>query len=182
MRVSNIALSYSKALYDIAKSEQTTAEVFEDLHVLKEVFTQQAELGDWASSQAVRPEAKTDVLKRAFQSIKLNKQVLNFVYLLADRRRLGYINEIFEGYKGLIDKDNGVVRGTVRSAVSLSVDERSKLEAKVSQVTGKQIILTYTVDPSVIGGLVAQVGSYTFDDSIESHLRRLNEELKRRAH
>jgi F-type H+-transporting ATPase subunit delta len=45
----------------------------------------------------------------------------------------------------------------------------------------KKIILTYKEDPTLLGGVVAQVGGWTFDDSIETHLIKMNEELNRRA-
>ena len=62
-----------------------------------------------------------------------------------------------------------------------SETQRQQIEATVEKVLKKKVIMTYKVDPSVIGGLVAQAGSYTFDDSLNSHLQRLNDELKRRA-
>jgi F-type H+-transporting ATPase subunit delta len=52
----------------------------------------------------------------------------------------------------------------------------------VAQVTGKKVILEYKEDASLLGGLIAEVGSLTFDDSLETQLRTMNEELKRRAH
>ena len=71
----------------------------------------------------------------------------------------------------------------VRSArqPSLAPEERQRLEKTIEGVLNKKVILTYKVDPSVIGGLIASVRSFTFDDSIDSHLKRMNEELKRRT-
>jgi F-type H+-transporting ATPase subunit delta len=64
----------------------------------------------------------------------------------------------------------------------LGPEQRQLLETRISKVTGKKVILEYKTDESLLGGLVAEVGSLTFDDSLDTQLKLLNEELKRRAH
>lgn len=105
----------------------------------------------------------------------------NFVFLLARKQRLGIFNDVVTAYQALADEKHGVVRGTVRSTTVLAPDERKRIEQTVNRVTKKNSILTYKEDPLLLGGLVAEVGSYTFDDSLASHLRRMNEQLTRRT-
>jgi F-type H+-transporting ATPase subunit delta len=62
----------------------------------------------------------------------------------------------------------------------LAQESRTKIEDIVTKVTRKKVILSFVEDAKLIGGTVAQVGGWTFDDSLESHLRRLNEDLNRR--
>jgi len=75
-----------------------------------------------------------------------------------------------------------VTRGTVKSASVLPPESRSRIEKRVSEVTGKKVILTYTQDATVIGGLIAEVGGYLFDDTLKSHLQRIKDDLNRRDH
>ena len=100
--------------------------------------------------------------------------------MLARNDRFAVLPDLVSAFEKEIDASNNVTRGVVRSAIALGQDERSRIEKTVEEFLKKKVIMTYKVDPSVIGGLVAQVGSYTFDDSIQSHLTRMNEELKRR--
>ena len=60
--------------------------------------------------------------------------------------------------------------------------DRKRIEETVSAVTKKKVILNFTVDPKLLGGMTAQVGGWTFDDSLETHLTRLSEDLNRRSH
>jgi F-type H+-transporting ATPase subunit delta len=69
----------------------------------------------------------------------------------------------------------------VKSAKALSDEGRKDLEGKISKILNKKIILTYKEESTLLGGVVAQVGGWTFDDSIETHLIKLNEEINRRA-
>ncbi|MES2964311.1 MAG: ATP synthase F1 subunit delta, partial [Bdellovibrionota bacterium] len=105
----------------------------------------------------------------------------DLINLLARKDRLGVFGEIVHAFEAEADAANNVARGVVRSATVLGQDDRKRIEDQVERVLKKKVILSYKVDPSVIGGLVAQVGSYTFDDSISAHLKRMNEELKRRT-
>src|SRR5262249_48841149 len=98
------------------------------------------------------------------------------------KNRLGVFKDIVGAYEQIADEAHGVMRGTVRSATVLAPEERKRIETLVSRATAKQVILTYKEDPSLLGGLVAEVGSYTFDDSLLSHLKRINEQLTRSAH
>jgi F-type H+-transporting ATPase subunit delta len=83
----------------------------------------------------------------------------------------------------VVDESRDVARGDVVSASTLFPDERQKLEATISRYTGKKAVLEYHEDKKLLGGLVARVGSYTFDDSLDTQLRMMNDALtKRRAH
>ena len=106
---------------------------------------------------------------------------MDLVLLIADNGRFGVFQELVGAFQAEADAANNVCRGTVRSATVLGQGERQRVEETVEKVLKKKVIMTYKVDPSVIGGLVAQVGSYTCDDSISAHLQRMNEELKRRT-
>ena len=75
-----------------------------------------------------------------------------------------------------------MTRGTVKSAKPLSEDAKKDLESRINKILNKKIILTYKEESTLLGGVVAQVGGWTFDDSIETHLTKLNEDLNRRAH
>jgi F-type H+-transporting ATPase subunit delta len=92
---------------------------------------------------------------------------------------LGLFHDIVTSYEVIADEAHGVTRGTVRSATVLGPEDRKRIEELVSKATKKQVILTYKEDPALVGGLVAEVGSFTFDDSITSHLKRINEQLTR---
>jgi F-type H+-transporting ATPase subunit delta len=61
----------------------------------------------------------------------------------------------------------------VRSAVPLTDDQKTRLAAALANATGKQVELKVIVDPSVLGGLVAQVGDTVIDGSVRSRLDQI---------
>lgn len=181
MRVSELALRYSKAAFDLARESKNQEKVFTDLRAISEVIEKDQDIKGYLASPLVNAEAKAAALEKAFAGAGLSKEAHQLIVLLAQKERLPLFEQVFLGFQNLLDKANGVSRGTVRSATALAAGDRQQIEAIVEKAINKKVIMTYKVDTSVIGGLVAQVGSYTFDDSIDAHLRKLNEELKRRT-
>jgi F-type H+-transporting ATPase subunit delta len=179
--ISEVSRRYAKALYENSKATKTTDKVFAELRVLAESIKTDATVREYFSSPLVTPDQKINALENALTG-KLSEEVLNFLLLLAEKNRLEVFSDILLAYEQISDEDHGVTRGTVRSATALTPDAQSRIEEIVNTVTKRKVILNFTVDPKILGGMVAQVGGWTFDDSLESHLTRLNEELKRSAH
>ena len=127
------------------------------------------------------PEQKEAALKAALADSGASTEAYLLLMTLAKKERLAWFSEIVQAFQSRIDDVNGVGRGAVRSSVVLAPQDRMQIESIVEKVLKKKVILSYKIDPALIGGLVAQVGSYTFDDSIDSHLKRMTEELKRKA-
>jgi len=181
MKVSEVAGRYAKAVFELAVDNRTQDKVFSDLRELSRVFAEDKGIHEFLVSPLVTGEQRVAALQKALDNKGVSKEVVDLVYLLARKDRLGAFADIVNAFEAEADAANNVARGTVRSATTLGQDERKRIEDQVERVLKKKVILSYKVDPSVIGGLVAQVGSYTFDDSIASHLKRMNEELKRRT-
>lgn len=180
MRTSELGKRYAKAVFELAVDNRTQAKVFDDLRALNELFSDKTVL-EFLTSPLVPSVEKEKALKAAIGGKGAAQEVVDLVMLLARKDRLAIFSDIVRSFEAEIDAANNVSRGTVRSATTLAPAERQRLEQTIEKTLNKKVILTYKVDPAVIGGLVAEVGSYTFDDSITSHLRRMNEDLKRRT-
>lgn len=180
MRLSEVSRRYAKALYDTTKSNQTSEKVLSELRALHIVFEKEASVKEFVSSPVVSPEQKLALVKTTFES-KVSHELYNTLVLLAEKNRLNFFSEIAHAFEEYSDADHGVTRGTVKSATQLGPDARKKIEETVNLVTGKKVILNFTEDAKLLGGMVAQVGGWTFDDSLSSHLTRMNEDLNRRA-
>lgn len=181
MRVSELAGRYAKAIFELAAETKTQDKVISDLRELEQIFTKDADVEAFLASPLIKADERAAVLQKALENKGIGKEAFDLVLLLARKDRLVLFADIVRAFEAESDTANNVCRGVVRSSVALGQAERQRIEDTVERVLNKKVIMTYKVDPSVIGGLVAQVGSYTFDDSIASHLRRMNEELKRRT-
>ncbi len=181
MNVTQLASRYAKSVYEIAVENKSQDKVLADLRAMDIAFPKDPEAADFLASPLIHVEDRTRAVDLAVKGNGVAPEVHQLLLLLVRNGRIRIFKYIVEAFEAAIDEANGVSRGTVRSAYVLGPADRQQIETIVEKVLKKKVILTYKVDPTVIGGLVAQVGSYTFDDSLDSHLHRMNEELKRRA-
>lgn len=182
MRSGLVASRYAKALYGYARERGEQDAVFSQMRVLSESFGGDAEIKAYFHSPLIRPTDKMKVIEKLVTAVPMAETLKNFLLLLSRKNRLPLFAEVVTAYQDIADEAHGVVRGAVRSATVLGPDDRKRVAELVSKATHKQVILVYKEDPSLLGGMVAEVGSYTFDDSLASHLRRINEQLTRSAH
>jgi F-type H+-transporting ATPase subunit delta len=177
-----LASRYARALYGLAKENGTQDLVFDQMRAVEEAFRADPAVAEFMGSPLIRPAVKVKVIEKAITGLGLTEALNNFVLLLAKKERLGLFPDVQSAYQQISDEAHGVTRGAVRSATVLGPDERKRIAELVSRATKKQVILTYKEDPALLGGLVAEVGSFTFDDSLVSHLKRINEQLTRSVH
>jgi F-type H+-transporting ATPase subunit delta len=102
-----------------------------------------------------------------------------FLRLLIDRRRLAVLPDISRLFRDLADERAGRIRGQVVSATPLSAETLQQLQLALGAVTQSQVLLETKVDPSVIGGVSAQVGSVLYDGTLRSGLDEMRRALKR---
>jgi F-type H+-transporting ATPase subunit delta len=65
----------------------------------------------------------------------------------------------------------------VRSAVPLSADQTTRLAAALATATGKAVEIKVVIDPSVLGGLVTQIGDTVIDGSVRHRLNQVREAI-----
>lgn len=182
MRNTILASRYARALYNLAKEKNQQDLVFDEMRVVEEAFRGDQGVWDFLHSPMIRPTEKVKALEAAFAKLSVTETTRHFLLLLARKERLPIFGEVVVAYQTIADEAHGVTRGVVRSATLLGPEDRKRIEELVSKATKKQVILTYKEDPTLLGGLVAEVGSFTFDDSLTSHLNRINEQLTRSVH
>jgi len=178
--IHEIAFRYARALFEAVKAANGKADqTLNEVRAIAEAFRSNSSLREFMESPAVSATDKQAALNSL--SGKVSEDVVRFLVLLASKGRLEFVDQIAQAMESMIDAEHGMTRGTVRSAAVLDPDQRKNLEETVRKVTGKQVILSFDVDPSLVGGLVAKVGGWTFDDSLTTHLTTLKEDLSRQS-
>lgn len=179
--ISEVSRRYAGALYDLVKANKNSEKVFGELRALKQAFAAEKTVHDFILSPLIAPDQKVAALKAALSG-KVSDEVTNLLFLLAENARMEIFGEIVDAFEVISDEDHGVSRGLVKSAAKLSPEARKNIETTVEKVTHKKVILNYEEDPKLLGGMVAQVGGWTFDDSLETQLMKMSESLNRSTH
>jgi F-type H+-transporting ATPase subunit delta len=103
--------------------------------------------------------------------------LVNVVQLLIERNRMSYLPDIARAYRTLADAKSGRVRGSVVSATPLDADSVRRLEQALEQLTQRNVVLEASVDPGVLGGVSAQVGSVVYDGTLRTQLDAMRRNL-----
>jgi F-type H+-transporting ATPase subunit delta len=178
MITGSIARRYAKALFSLAV-EQGSVESWSDrLVTLKDAVGRSPDLRDVLANPVYTRDQRQAIAVQLAEALQLDPAPANLVALLADRNRLGYLAGIIDTFRELADAHLGRVRAKVTSAAPLEPAAAQAIADGLSTATRRQVILDRAVDPELLGGVVAQVGSVVYDGSLRSQLEDLRRTLK----
>ncbi len=173
-----MAKRYAKALLEAAAEAGALEQVAADLEALGPHFAAK-EVANFFANPAVPRARKEAALTAAAERASASPLSVSLLRLLQARQRVGLISDIARLFRDLVDERTGRVRAEVTAAVPLPAASVEALAARLSAATGRQVDLTPRVDPAVLGGLVARVGSTVYDASLRTQLRRMREALSK---
>jgi F-type H+-transporting ATPase subunit delta len=171
-----VAFRYARALADLASKPEAAADpqgVIADLEKFERALAASQDLRNAMQSPAVPPARKRAVMSRLANQLSLSDLVRRFLMVLIDHRRAPLLGEIREAFETVMDERLGVVRVDVLSARDLTATQRDELLKEFSRATGKKARARFEVDASLIGGVIAKVGSTVFDGSLRGQLQAL---------
>lgn len=177
MSISVVGRRYARALIALADEQQAVEQVGQDLRDFATAFAESRELQNLFSNPVFGVETRRDVLREIATASKMHAAVRDTLLLLSDRQRMGSVEEVAEAYEATAEARSGRVRAEVTTAEALPDAYFEELTKVLKQVTGKDVVIARTVDPTLIGGVVTRIGDQVFDGSVKNRLSGLKEEL-----
>jgi F-type H+-transporting ATPase subunit delta len=176
MIASQLALRYAEALYELAAEKQALDAVEKELAIVDKTLADYGELATLLYHPQVPVAAKKDTVNKVFGT-QVSEYVRNFLLLLIDKRREMALPSIIKEYTVLANKARNIAEAEVTTAVALSDGEQTALKAKLSAVTGKNIVLKTKVDNRLMGGVIVKLGDKLIDGSVVRQLSALKAAL-----
>lgn len=176
-----VARRYAGALFDLGKKQggNALASHGECLAELAALMAAEPKLAQVLKSPVIGIAEKKALMGAFLDKLDADKTMRNFCFLLADKERLGILAEIADWYGLLLDETNGVLRGRVLTAVRLSPERQAQVTESLKQKAGKDLELSFSVDPAILGGMILAVGDRVMDASLRAQLGMLRENLRR---
>ena len=168
---------YGEALYTLALEESITGKILEELSVLNGAFRENPDFIRLLSSPNLSKQERCTVLDDSFRG-KVHPYVLNFMKLLTEKGYMRSFCDCCESFRGIYNRDHGILVVTAVSAVALTSAQQAKLIEKLTSITGKTIQLVNKVDPSCYGGLRLSYDGKCIDDTIAHRLDAVRDLLK----
>ena len=176
-----IAKRYSRALFNLAEEEKAIEQYGSELDGFNAVLKELPDLGN-ALRNPLYPEAtKKSLFQSVAVSMKLSPIIKSFLNLLIEKGRIQHLPDIGDYYHRLIDEHSNIARAKVKAAVVLDEKVLSDIAATLEKKVGKKIVVEFQQDPSLLGGVFAQIGDFVLDGSVRRQLLNFKESLKRGA-
>ena len=175
-----IARVYAEALLGLAESSGQVDQMLEELLQLGSLMDEAPELEEYLQSPLVKEESRREALENLFRE-RLSDLLVDTLQVMNRKGRLELIHALVEAYRQEYEVLRGQVDVRVTTAIPLSDTVRQRLRVTTSKLTGKEAQLVEKIDPSILGGMILQVGDGKMDTSIARKIRKLAEEMVERA-
>ena len=176
-----ISKRYAKALFSLgSEGGMDQMERYgQSIHALSEVVESNKSLRELLASPVITSDEKKKVTLSLLKKVGGGDMEKRFCELLADRSRLSLLSAIAFDYKAMLDHAKGISQGRVTTAIELEKSRKSTIVSQLEKQTGRKLELVFSVDPSILGGIILNVGDTVCDASLRAQLDNLRESIKR---
>jgi len=177
MKAKGVARRYAKAILDTTKNDKEIQGVGKELDLFSDMYNTSDELRKVLLHPGIGDDSKTNIIGELAKKLKLSAGTIKALEIIRGNGRIDLTSEISESFNEMAEEKLGEVTVRVDSAHEVSKVESGELEKLFSKITGKRAKVTVKVDGSLIGGIVARVGSKVYDGSISNQLRLMKIKL-----
>jgi len=178
MSLSISANRYAKALFDVAMAEKADlAQIDRDLTAFAEVLKDNADLLRAATRVGIPDATRKALAFEVADKMALASPVKKLLALLAEKQKLNLLPYLITLYRERLLAHQNIVRAEVTTAVALSPDKTTTIERSLARATGKKVEMSVAVDPELLGGVIARIGSTVYDGSVRAQLAKLRQQL-----
>jgi len=177
LSLQTIARRYAAALADVAIERRDEREVQHELDQWASMIEANPGLKEIFANPTVAYDQKQKVLEDLIARTRVRETTASFLRVLLKNQRLSQLREVAARFGQTLDERGGVVAAHVTTARPISEELKNALHQTLAEATGQKVRLSFTTDETIIGGLVARIGSTIYDGSVQGQLERLSETL-----
>ena len=171
------ARRYAAALLHASIKANELERVEAEIKALAELFNRSPQLVKFLSQPLVPFAEKAQRLRLQLEG-RISPITLNFLLAVVKHKRVEAFDHIVQTFVDLVREYRGEVTAEVTTAVPLTEEERAMTIQRLQEITGKKVLLSERVDPSIVGGMRIVVGNKLLDLSLKGHLERIRERLR----
>ncbi|HJU63199.1 MAG TPA: ATP synthase F1 subunit delta [Candidatus Binatia bacterium] len=176
MSLQSVARRYATALADVLEKGQESV-VKEELDAWQRMIGSNPQLREALENPTIPYDQKRQLLLELIRRTRVTPITGNFLQVLLRNQRLAALPQIVDRLSDVLDSRANVVAAHVTTAKPVNEEIKKMLTEKLTDFTGKSVRLTFTVDDSLIGGLVTRIGSTVYDGSIRNQLNQMEKTL-----
>ena len=172
-----VSKTYGDALFELSLEEKKEDILFEEAKTFLEVIKSDDELVKFMKHPKIVKEDKIKTGKNIFEN-NFSKEFAGFLLVLIQKDRFSEVEKTLEYFVGRMKEHKKIGVAYVSTAAALSDAQKEKVTARLLETTDFETFeMNYTVDESLLGGMVIRVGDRVVDTSIQNKLKSLSKQL-----
>ena len=173
-----VAARYARALFDVSVKDRDLRQVEADLAGFADLIDGHETLSRVLLNPAIPTPRKRAIVNALLGRLgAVTPPVAKLLTLMAERDRLGLLPEVVRSYRARLLDHLGVVEAQVTTAQPLTPERTAAIDHSLAQVSGREVAMVTDVDPEILGGVVARLGTTVYDGSVARHLERIRHHL-----
>jgi F-type H+-transporting ATPase subunit delta len=174
----SLAGRYASALFDLARDQRQIESVSASLATLAQAIADSKDLAELIASPLVTRDQAGDALSAIAAKLSLDPLTVNFLGVLARNGRKDQLMPVIRAFRRLAAEHRGEETADVVTARPLNDDQIERLRQQLRARAGRDVAIEARVDPAILGGIVAKLGSNQIDASVRTKLNRLANAMK----
>ena len=166
---------YARALFELASEKGTVDDWLVQLDLAVQVLNDD-------EFRALLNHAEVSLLRKreAVEAVlaEVDPMVQNLISLLVARGSVGVVGDVYDNYTRLVDIAKGRQRVELTSAVELDDNQIDKIKVFVEGLVKKEVVIHTSVDESILGGIVIQIGDQLLDGSTKTQLEGSRKQVR----
>lgn len=173
-----IARRYADAFYSFIKSSNGNIDkVYEELSGLSSLVETSKDFANIIKNPTISQDEKSSVFESLNKANKISKELLQFILILIDKKRLNLLVEIEKSVKSIMLLAENKIEAEAIFAEAATDSVKEEIIKKLEKLTGKKVILKDSVDKDLIGGVKVKLGSQLYDGTVRGQLNKLKTSL-----
>lgn len=172
-----VSKTYGEALFELAVEEGKEDEFLAEIVALREILNANPDFGKLMNHPKILKEEKLEVLSQVFKG-RISDELRGFLHLIVSKDRYGEIEDILDYFVDEVKRLKGIGIAYVTTAIQLTEAKKKEIESKLLSTTSFQKMeMHFSVDESLIGGMVIRIGDRVVDSSIQTSLLEMRRQL-----
>ncbi len=176
--ISGVAQRYAGSLFELAEQAKSVSKVEKELDQFEKLIEGSADMKRLITSPVFSADDQLRAVSAIADKAKITGLTGNFLRVVARNRRLFAVPGMIKAFRQIAAQARGEMAAEVTSAHALTAAQQKELAAALKGVAGKDVAISVTVEPSLLGGMIVKMGSRQIDTSLKTKLNSLKLALK----
>ncbi len=173
-----VSKTYGDALFELAQEENKVDTLFEEVEALKTILSENPDFSKLMNHPKVDKEEKEAVAEAIFRN-RMSDELTGFLKIIIANRRYADMIDVLDHFIARVKEYHRIGLAYVLTPLPLTDTQKASVERKLLESTDYETMeMNYSIDPSLIGGMVIRIGDKVVDSSVRSKLEKLTKELQ----